>query len=382
MDITSNKVNSRAFLDELDKSYKVSPRAFLDELDKVDRNQLPGSQSSALAPLLQFLKDKGIIISELGSGVAAVNHEALLTKMLAYFMPADAAVQGGHYDSQIKGGIVHLKAMLTSAVAGNPAANPPVPPKTTWSLNEFMALAHFSLTGDRVDDDIIGVMQDTMSKHTSRRDKIKGEVGSLTAELRVYSIIQSEISKAQAGNGRVDLGRNSVNIFDFSLYGYASHAEFVRKDANGNYNPQYQLLREIAFDVKQHDNRNGNILTWGAGQLGMTVAQYTAKLDSELAALRNDQPTFLSMRDFLVSQKKDTGAMANVAGEYEYNKDNNKLGNFATSVSDRAKPLNDKLSQKTTELNDISSRYNSAIEAMNRFISKYESMMQQILQAI
>ena len=243
-------------------------------------------------------------------------------------------------------------------------------------------MAHFSLTGDRVDDDIIGVMQDTMSKHTSTRDKIKGEVGSLTAELRVYSIIQSEISKAQAGTGTVYLGRLGVNIFDFSLYGYASHADFVRKDAKDNYNPQYQLLREIAFDVKQNDNRNGTIPTWSAGELKVTVEQYTATLDSELAALRNDQPTFLSMRDFLVSQKKDTGAMASVFGEYAYNKDDNKLGNFATSVSDRAKPLNDKLSQKTTELNDISSRYNSAIEAMNRFIQKYESMMQQILQAI
>ena len=105
-------------------SYKVNPQAFFNDLDKVDLNQLAGSQSSALAPLLQFLKDKEIIISELGSGVAAVDHEALLTKMLAYFMPADATLQGGHYDSQIKGGIVHLKAMLTSAVAGNPAAKP------------------------------------------------------------------------------------------------------------------------------------------------------------------------------------------------------------------------------------------------------------------
>ena len=74
--------------------------------------------------------------------------------------------------------------------------------------------------------------------------------------------------------------------------------------------------------------------------------------------------------------------MAGVENEYKYDKDNNKLGNFATSVSDRSRPLNDQVSEKTTRLNDVSSRYNSAIEALNRFIQKYDSIMRDILAAI
>ncbi|WP_237738132.1 virulence-associated V antigen, partial [Yersinia pestis] len=34
---------------------------------------------------------------------------------------------------------------------------------------------------------------------------------------------------------------------------------------------------------------------------------------------------------------------------------------------------------KTTQLSDITSRFNSAIEALNRFIQKYDSVMQRLL---
>ncbi|TNJ06299.1 hypothetical protein CF117_03830 [Aeromonas veronii] len=90
----------------------------------------------------------------------------------------------------------------------------------------------------------------------------------------------------------------------------------------------------------------------------------------------------LTIKEFLESSNKETGPISGLSNEYAYDKENNRLGNFSTTLSDRSRPLNDKVSQKTTELNDISSRYNSAIEALNRFIQKYESMMQQILQAI
>ncbi|MCO4210123.1 virulence-associated V antigen [Aeromonas hydrophila] len=90
----------------------------------------------------------------------------------------------------------------------------------------------------------------------------------------------------------------------------------------------------------------------------------------------------VTVKYFLESGQKQSGAMSNVEDSYSYDKDNNKLGNFSTSVSDRSRPLNDQVSEKTTRLNEVSSRYNAAIEALNRFIQKYESVMQQILQAI
>ncbi|MGL5812122.1 MAG: virulence-associated V antigen [Aeromonas sp.] len=336
-------------------SYKRDPQLFLSDLGKVELDQLQGGSSSALDELAKLIKDKKIIItathdpkidSKYFDSQVVTDNEALLKKVLAYFMPADSVNPGGQYDAQIKAGFEQLKKLINAAAATG---------KTSYTLREFLAATHYSLTPDRIDDDVIGAMHDAMSSHSSKRDVLKNEVGKLTAELRTYSVIQSEISTAQAkkDNGTLYTGKDGINLFDYKLYGYSSHAEFARKDANGQHNPQYQLLKDIATE------RN-----------------------IDPANLSKDSPVFLSIKDFLLSPKKDTGALSEVKDSYSYEKDNNPLSNFATTVGDRAKPLNDKLSQKTTELNDISSRYNSVIEALNRFIQKYESVMQQILQAI
>lgn len=367
-------------------SYKDNPQAFLNDLTQVNMDQLTGNKSSELEPLLIFIKEKGIRITELETGNPPVLNEELLKKMLAYFMPADALTKGGWYDDQIKSGIKYLKETLTRAVEGDPTAKPnPIPPKTQWSLKEFMSVAHFGLTGDRVDDDIIGVMVENMTIHANKRDKTKREVNRLSAELRIYSIIQTEIGRVQGNGVGVHTGRkpgHTVNLLDYKFYGYATHEDFVKKDANGNYNAVYQLLREIALDSKVNENTKDNpaVAQYEADELGITKEQYLSKLRDEIADVKADRPSFLSARDFLMSSKKDTGPMLDISHYYE-NKDN-KVSNFATSVNDKARPLNDKVSHATTELNDISSRYNSVIEAINKFIQKYDSIMQQILQSI
>ncbi|MBZ6066707.1 virulence-associated V antigen [Aeromonas schubertii] len=323
------------------RSYNDNPQGFLDDVSKADLTLLTGLRSSELLPLVDFIKEKGIQIS--ASGSSPFINEKLLTKMLAYFMPEDAIVKGGHLDRQIRGGIEHLKELLTSAVAGSPTAAA----KTTWSLQEFMALAHFSLTGDRVDDDIIAVMAGTMKNHSDKRDKLKDEVGALTAELRIYAVIQAEINNKLSATPRsgsdlsalvftntIFINDQGLNLMDYHLYGYPNQDAFEKSE-------EYDLLIGIASDKNK-----------------------------------------LTIKAFLESGSKSSGSMSGLSDTYSYDKDNNKLGNFATTVGDKSRPLNDKVSQKTTELNDISSRYNSAIEALNRFIQKYESMMQQILQAI
>ncbi|GKQ99029.1 virulence-associated V antigen [Aeromonas hydrophila] len=368
-------------------SYKKDPQLFLSDLGKVELNQLQGGSSSSLDELVKLIKDKKIVITathdpkidgKYFDSQVVTDNEALFKKVLAYFMPADSKNPGGQYDLQIKAGFEQLHKLINEAAAAG---------KTKFTLREFLAATHFSLTPDRIDDDVIGAMLDAMGSHSSKRDTLKHEVGKLTAELRSYSIIQTEISTAQQHNGTVEVGRKGANIFDYQHYGYDSHEAFAKKDANGQYNPQYQLLKEIAIERKEAMLVSGNgdidkIVGYEASELGITSEQYRAKLRNELSDLKSDKPVFLSARDFLTSSKKDTGALSNVHHSYKYEKDNNPLSNFATTVGDRAKPLNDKLGQKTTELNDISSRYNSVIEALNRFIQKYESVMQQILQAI
>ncbi|MGL5707101.1 MAG: virulence-associated V antigen [Aeromonas sp.] len=317
-------------------SYKDNPQAFLNDLKLVNMDQLTGNNSSELEPMLRFIKEKGIRITELETGNPPVLNEELLKKVLAYFMPEDALLKGRWYDGQIKSGVESLKQMLAKAVEGDPTAKPhPIPPKTQWSLKEFITVAHFGLTGDRIDDDVIGVMVDAMKIHSDKRDKLKNEVSALTSELRIYSVIQSEINNKLSADSPLKIDGSGLNLMNYKLYGY-SDAESFEKSG------EFKILNAMK-------PANNNTLT---------------------------------VKEFLSSEKKETGSMSGLQNEYKYDKDNNKLGNFATTVSDKSRPLNDKVSQKTTELNDISSRYNSTIEALNRFIQKYDSVMQQILQAI
>ncbi len=59
-----------------------------------------------------------------------------------------------------------------------------------------------------------------------------------------------------------------------------------------------------------------------------------------------------------------------------------KLSNFSSSVTAESKVLNDEVQIKTTELNDTSSQYNATVEAMNKFVQKYHSILQEILRAL
>ena len=189
-------------------------------------------------------------------------------------------------------------------------------------------------TDERIDQEIIDAFTWVMFTQNNKRSTITEEVKALTAELKIYGIIQSEINKAlSASSGQTF--NTGFNLMDYKLYGYESDTKFRE-------GPEFKLLE------KMQERENGPV----------------------------------TVQMFLQSEKKQSGAMKGVEGSYSYDKDNNKLGNFATSVSDRSRPLNDQVSEKTTRLNDVSSRYNSAIEALNRFIQKYDSIMRDILAAI
>lgn len=86
---------------------------------------------------------------------------------------------------------------------------------------------------------------------------------------------------------------------------------------------------------------------------------------------------FFTHKQFIVDE-----GIAVTNDSYWKDDDLDRLGNFATSVSDKSKLLNDDVQLKTTELNDTSSQYNSTVEAMNKFVQKYHSILQEILRAI
>lgn len=375
-------------------SYKKDPQNFLSELDKVELNQLRGADSTALDELVALLKKENIKITakydpKIDSSVfpdqIVTDDESLLRKLLAYFMPADATIPGGIYDAQIRGGYENFKKIITDGVAAG---------HQEYTLRSFLAVTQFSLTPDRIDDDVISVMTDTMFRHDDKRNKLKNDITNLTAELNIYSKITTEINRVLSVNGTISITRNGLNLMDPNLYGFGSNldafyqsAEYKLLVAAGGAAVSQENLAEIekknaeivriqnSLNAHGHDNRSSYV-----GTNGNSFAQDEAlrnKLSAEVNALSG-----LSIKEFLASPNKKTGALVGLNDTYAYNKDNNVLANFTTTVNDRTRPLNDEVSQKTTELNDVSSRYNSAIEALNRFIQKYESVMRDILQAI
>ncbi|OWO82246.1 virulence factor [Photorhabdus luminescens] len=304
------------------RPYQNDPQLFLEDLGKVSLEQLQGSGSSELDELVKLILDKGINIKS-GSVVITENQE-LLKKLIAYFLPADAVVKGGHLDSQIKNGIENLKSFLDSTTL------------KTWTLKDFLAAVHFNLTPDRLDDDVIDIFVSVMSGHDKKRLELRDELAALTAELKIYSVIQSEINAKLAANGELKINdSSSFNLRDYKKYGFSDQATFEKS-------AEYDLLKKMF-----------------------------PKLDEKI-----------SIKAFLESPNKQSGAMTGLEDSYKYDKDNNKLANFSTSVNDRVNPLNNTVQEKTTRLNEASSRYNAAIEALNRFIQKYDSIMRNILGAI
>ncbi|WP_230845175.1 virulence-associated V antigen, partial [Vibrio harveyi] len=83
-------------------------------------------------------------------------------------------------------------------------------------------------------------------------------------------------------------------------------------------------------------------------------------------------------QDFLQKQ----GVSLSNNASFKDEEKSKKLSNFSSSVSAKSKLLNDEVQIKTTELNDTSSQYNSTVEAMNKFVQKYHSILQEILRAI
>jgi len=378
-------------------SYKKDPQNFLSELDKVELNQLRGADSTALDELVALLKKENIKITakydpKIDSSAfpdqTVTDDESLLRKLLAYFMPTDATIPGGIYDAQIRGGYENFKKIITDRVAAG---------EREYTLRSFLAVAQFSLTPDRIDDDVISVMTDNMFRHEAKRNTLKDRITDLTAELNIYSKVTTEINRLLSESGTLSITSTGLNLLDPKLYGFSgSNADKFFQSA------EYKLLEKIrgsAIDPKliaaaEEKRTQANLIQQQLNEYadndlrrqfygrkyGHSFEEGERRRDSLLADAT--RLAGLTIKQFLESPLKRTGALTGLKDSYAYDKDNNVLANFATTVNDRTRPLNDEVNRKTTELNDISSRYNSAIEALNRFIQKYESVMRDILQAI
>ncbi|MCX9105628.1 virulence-associated V antigen [Aeromonas veronii] len=355
--------------------YNTNPGAFVGWLDGQALDALPGHKNPKLTELVELLKGKITISADSSTALS----KEQLEKLLAAYLTDPASINGGWAMGQFQGGQDAAIAAIKGMIERGAKQTPPV---THWTVPEFMLLSLSALTMDRIDDDLITTFTGVMAFQDNQRKGLRDELAEMTGELKIYGVIQSEINKVLSAASSQTFNTN-FNLLDYKLYGYQSLAEFM----DGS---EFKLLSKMFTDgsvqIAQQDFTNAkNALekVTSASLDPKTLGEAKADYERKKANFEKVVATqVITVKTFLESDQKKSGAMKNIEASYSYNKDNNKLGNFSTSVSDRSRPLNDQVSEKTTRLNDVSSRYNAAIEALNRFIQKYDSIMRDILGAI
>jgi len=355
--------------------YNTNPGAFVGWLDGQALDALPGHKNPKLTELVELLKGKITISADSSTALS----KEQLEKLLAAYLTDPASINGGWAMGQFQGGQDAAIAAIKGMIERGAKQTPPV---THWTVPEFMLLSLSALTMDRIDDDLITTFTGVMAFQDNQRKGLRDELAEMTGELKIYGVIQSEINKVLSAASSQTFNTN-FNLLDYKLYGYQSLAEFM----DGS---EFKLLSKMftdgAVQKAQQDFTNAkNELekVTSANLDPKTLGEAKADYERKKANFEKIVATqVITVKTFLESDQKKSGAMKNIEASYSYDKDNNKLGNFSTSVSDRSRPLNDQVSEKTTRLNDVSSRYNAAIEALNRFIQKYDSIMRDILGAI
>jgi len=355
--------------------YNTNPGAFVGWLDGQALDALPGHKNPKLTELVELLQGKITISADSSTALS----KEQLEKLLAAYLTDPASINGGWAMGQFRGGQDAAIAAIKGMIERGAKQTPPV---THWTVPEFMLLSLSALTMDRIDDDLITTFTGVMAFQDNQRKGLRDELAEMTGELKIYGVIQSEINKVLSAASSQTFNTN-FNLLDYKLYGYQSLAEFM----DGS---EFKLLSKMFTDGSvqkaQQDFTNAkNELekVTSASLDPKTLGEAKADYERKKANFEKIVATqVITVKTFLESDQKKSGAMKNIEASYSYKKDDNKLGNFSTSVSDRSRPLNDQVSEKTTRLNDVSSRYNAAIEALNRFIQKYDSIMRDILGAI
>ncbi|MEW4341294.1 virulence-associated V antigen [Vibrio diabolicus] len=213
------------------------------------------------------------------------------------------------------------------------------------TARDLLAVVESSI-GDRFDEQVLFALNERRVNRLEKRDQQKVELEELTTRLKIFGQVQSFMSTKLSEE--VDSGVTG---------GEAWHT--------GHYRPQ-----DVRFTYKDfgYDDQS-------SFENGKEFKYLEAHLSPNIDPKSGEK--FFTHKQFILDE-----GIAVTYGSYWKGDDPDRLGNFATSVSDKSKLLNDDVQLKTTELNDTSSQYNSTVEAMNKFVQKYHSILQEILRAI
>lgn len=221
------------------------------------------------------------------------------------------------------------------------------------TARDLLAVVESSI-GDRFDEQVLFALNERRVNRLEKRDQQKVELEELTTRLKIFGQVQSFMSTKLSEE--VDSGISLVGG-TVSSGGETWHT--------GHYRPQ-----DVRFTYKDfgYDDQS-------SFENGKEFKYLEAHLSPNIDPKSGEK--FFTHKQFIVDE-----GIAVTNDSYWKDDDLDRLGNFATSVSNKSKLLNDDVQLKTTELNDTSSQYNSTVEAMNKFVQKYHSILQEILRAI
>jgi hypothetical protein len=196
------------------------------------------------------------------------------------------------------------------------------------TARDLLSITDASLA-NRFDEQVLLALNERRVNRLEKRNEVKDDLQDLTARLKVFGEVQSKIHTQQSNNSRYNPASYKFSHSDF---GYGSEEAFKKS-------PEYAYLHSIAPDKQVSEISHMDFLK----KEGVDAQNKTYQN-------KKDEPTYLT--------------------------------DFSSSISDKSKLLNDEVQIKTTTLNDLSSQYNSTVEAMNKFVQKFHSILEQILRAI
>ncbi|MBC3437485.1 hypothetical protein HU735_18875 [Pseudomonas sp. BW16M2] len=202
----------------------------------------------------------------------------------------------------------------------------------------------------RMDELVMAAMGLRMRKQKAERTELSEQLKCLTAELKIFSVIQSKVNVVMADKGTFKLEDDGFNLFDRKLYDL--DADSWEKSA------ERRLLSSL--DTFKPAFNGSGIVTVRHFLEGTQSATSSTESGSRL--------------------QKVSGPMTDLKTQYAWDKDNNPLANFSQALSDRTRIVNDKVTEQTTLLNDVGSRYTTSTEVMMKFVETWFSMLSKILQ--
>lgn len=211
----------------------------------------------------------------------------------------------------------------------------------------------------RMDDLVLAAMGLRMGKQKAERTELSEQLKSLTAELKIFSVIQSKVNLVMAEKGEFKPADEGFNLLDPKLYDVPP--------ARWKDSAEYRLLSGLSTFA--------SLTMEGVGTQAEERVTVQGFLTGALSAGRIATPA-----GPLLQKVSGQMSAADLKDSYAWGKDANPLANFSQALSDRARTVNDKVTEQTTLLNDAGSRYSTSIEVMMKFVEKFFSMLSKILQ--